>query len=149
MRRLAKVVAGLVVVLVLIAAGVYVVRDMEKQTLDAKARAHAPGKFVALSQGVTHYDLTGPDSGRAVVLLNGFSVPFYIWDSTQVALAANGFRVLRYDYYGRGYSDRPQLRYDIAAHDQQLVELLDTLGIRAPVDVAGLSMGGGVAVNFA
>jgi pimeloyl-ACP methyl ester carboxylesterase len=128
---------------------VYVSRDMEKQTLDAAARAAAPGKFAQLQDGITHYDLSGPDSGRTVVLLSGFTVPFYMWQPTRDALAADGFRVLRYDYYGRGFSDRPALRYDLESYDRQLTELLDTLGIRGPVDVAGVSMGGVIAANFA
>lgn len=149
MKRLAKIVAFLMMALLLIAAGVYVLRDVEDTALDDVARAAAPGDFVRLSHGMTHYDLSGPDSGRTVVLLSGASVPFYIWDSTEVALTQNGFRVLRYDYYGRGYSDRPKLRYDLATYDEQLSELLDSLGISGRIDVAGLSMGGPVAANFA
>ncbi|MGH7694024.1 MAG: alpha/beta fold hydrolase [Gemmatimonadaceae bacterium] len=148
MKRFARIVGWIVVLLLLIAAGFYVSRDLERQTLDATARASAPGKFVQLSDGTTHYDLSGPDSSRTVVLLSGFSVPFYIWDPTRDALAANGFRVLRYDYFGRGYSDRPKLRYDLATYDNQLTELLDSLGISGTVDVAGLSMGGAIAANF-
>ncbi|HEV8364264.1 MAG TPA: alpha/beta fold hydrolase [Gemmatimonadaceae bacterium] len=149
MKRFARIVGWIVVLLLLIAAGFYVSRDLERQTLDATARASAPGKFVQLRDGITHYDLSGPDSSRTVVLLSGFSVPFYIWEPTRDALAANGFRVLRYDYFGRGYSDRPKLRYDLATYDQQLTELLDSLGVRGLVDVAGLSMGGAIAANFA
>ncbi len=149
MKRFARIVGWTVVTLVLIAAGFYVARDMEKTTLDATVRAQAPGKFVQLSDGITHYDASGPDSGRTVVLISGFTVPFYIWDPTRDALKANGFRVLRYDYFGRSYSDRPKLRYDLASYDRQLNELLDTLGIRGPIDVAGLSMGGVIAANFA
>lgn len=149
MKRLVRIVAWLVVALVLVGAAVYVARNMEQQTLDATARAGAPGKFAQLKDGITHYDLSGLDSGRTVVLLSGFTVPFYIWQPTRDALVDNGFRVLRYDYYGRGFSDRPALRYDLESYDRQLAELLDTLGIRGPVDVAGLSMGGAIAVNFA
>ncbi len=149
MKRFAKIVGWIVVSLVLVGFAVYASRDMEKQTLDATARAAAPGKFVQLRDGITHYDVAGPDSGRTVVLLSGFSVPFYIWDPTRDALAANGYRVLRYDYFGRGYSDRPKLRYDLATYDAQLTELLDSLGVRGLVDVAGLSMGGAIAANFA
>ena len=138
MKRFARTVGWTVVLLLLIAAGFYVSRDRERQTLDATARAAAPGKFVQLRDGITHYDLSGPDSSRTVVLLSGFSVPFYIWEPTRDALAANGFRVLRYDYFGRGYSDRPKLRYDLATYDAQLTELLDSLGVRGLVDVAGL-----------
>jgi pimeloyl-ACP methyl ester carboxylesterase len=149
LSRPAIVVASSIAALVLIGAGVYVARNPERKTLDATARAGAAGKFVRLSDGVTEYDLSGADTGRAVVLLSGATVPFYIWDSTRTALAANGFRVLRYNYYGRGLSDRRTLRYDLAAYDRQLTELLDTLGVRGSVDVAGVSMGGVIAANFA
>lgn len=138
-----------VLVLILIAAGVYLVLNPEHDTLDDKVRASAPGKFARLSTGITHYELTGPNDARTVVLFSGATVPYYLWDSTHVALTANGLRVLRYDYYGRGYSDRPALRYDLAMYNQQISELLDSLGIRGPVDVAGVSMGGAVAVSFA
>jgi pimeloyl-ACP methyl ester carboxylesterase len=134
---------------VLICTLAYVALDKERRTLDATARAGAPGMFVQLRDGVTHYDLTGPDTGRTIVLLSGATVPFYIWDPTREALTADGFRVLRYDYFGRGFSDRPKLRYDLATFDRQLTDLLDTLGVRGPVDVAGISMGGVVAANFA
>ena len=149
MSRRATIAASIVVALVLVAGAAHVARDRERRPLDDAARAAASGRFVRLRDGVTHYDLSGPDTGRTVVLLSGFSVPFYLWDPTRDALAAGGFRVLRYDYFGRGFSDRPDLRYDLATYDRQLTELLDTLGVRGPVDVAGISMGGVVAANFA
>src|SRR5690242_1237104 len=137
------------VVLALIGTGFYVARNPEHKTLDAAARAGATGKFVQIQDGVTQYDLAGADSARTIVLLCGATVPYYIWDSTATALVANGFRVLRYNYFGRGLSDRPNLRYDLATYDRQLTELLDTLHVRGQVDVAGLSMGGPIAANFA
>jgi pimeloyl-ACP methyl ester carboxylesterase len=128
---------------------VYIARNPERRALDDAARAGANGSFVRLGDGVTHYDFAGPHSARTIVLLSGATVPFYIWDPTRDALVANGFRVLRYDYFGRGFSDRPKLRYDLASYDRQLTELLDTLDIRGPVDVAGVSMGGVIAASFA
>jgi pimeloyl-ACP methyl ester carboxylesterase len=124
------------------------IRSPEQVTLDAAARAGAPGRFVDLPDGVTHYDLSGPDSGRVVVLVHGFSVPYYIWDSTAVGLSRAGYRVLRYDLYGRGLSDRPGVRYDGALYDRQLAALLDSLRIPGPVDLAGVSFGGLVTAHF-
>jgi pimeloyl-ACP methyl ester carboxylesterase len=72
-----------------------------------------------------------------------------MWDPTFDALVASGHRVLRYDLYGRGLSDRPDVRYDADLYDRQLEQLLDALGIQAPIDVAGVSMGGPIAVGFA
>ena len=137
------------IALVVVGTGFYVARNPEHKTLDTAARAGAAGKFIQLQDGITQYELAGADSARTVVLLSGATVPYYIWDSTAAALVANGFRVLRYNYFGRGLSDRPNLRYDLATYDRQLTELLDTLHVRGQVDVAGLSMGGPIAANFA
>ena len=96
-------------------ACVYFVRNPERATLDDNARRGAPGRFVRLSDGVTHYDVSGPDTGRTILLVHGFSVPYYIWDSTATALAGAGYRVVRYDEYGRGLSDRPDVSYNAGA----------------------------------
>lgn len=54
------------------------VRNPERLGLDRAARREAPGHFLTLGDGVTHYDGAGPDSGQRVVLVHGFSVPSYI-----------------------------------------------------------------------
>ncbi len=135
--------------LALLPLGYYLYANPERATLDAAARAAAPGRHVSLSAGATHYEVAGPDSGRVAVLVHGFSVPSYIWDSTYQSLAGAGYRVIRYDLFGRGWSDRPNAAYDGAFYDAQLDELLDSLGIRQPVDLFGLSFGGFVAAHFA
>jgi pimeloyl-ACP methyl ester carboxylesterase len=124
------------------------VRDPESRTLDAAARVGVPGQFVRLTDGVTHYDLAGPADGPRVVLVHGFSVPAYIWDTTFIGLTTAGFRVARYDMFGRGWSDRPDASYSLAMFERQLRELLDSLGWREPVHVAGLSFGGPVTATF-
>jgi pimeloyl-ACP methyl ester carboxylesterase len=146
-----KVKSVVVTVIAFVACGIaatYAIRNPERADLDAAARQGVPGKFVALGDGVTHYDVAGPDSGQRVLLAHGFSVPSYIWDSTVTALTGAGFRVARYDYFGRGYSDRPAIPYTHDLYDRQLLQLLDSLGWRGPVDIVGLSMGGPVTAEF-
>lgn len=121
----------------------------ETQVLDDAARATAPGQFAALTDGFTHYEIAGPPSPVTTVLVHGFSVPCFIWDPTFAGLASAGLRVLRYDLFGRGYSDRPDIVYNQACYDRQLVDLLNTLGIDKPINLIGLSMGGAIAVGFA
>jgi pimeloyl-ACP methyl ester carboxylesterase len=121
----------------------------EPLIMDAEARSAAPGHFVELADRVTHYELAGPPEGQPVVLVHGFSVPCYIWDPTFVALVDAGFRVLRYDLYGRGYSDRPAVTYDHGLYDRQLLDLISALDVAPPVDLIGLSMGGPICVTFA
>ncbi len=150
MSRRALMMSGmLLLVLVVCAGGFYVERNPESRALDDAARKTAPGKFVRLSDGVTHYQTDGPDTGRAIVLAHGFSVPLYIWDSTAHALAAAGRRVIRYDAYGRGFSDRPNVEYSDKLYERQLGELLDSLKLADKVDLGGVSAGGYVTAVYA
>jgi pimeloyl-ACP methyl ester carboxylesterase len=141
--------AGLVLAASLTMGVIWVAGDPERITLDESARAAAPGRFVRLADGVTHYETAGPVGGRVVVLAAGFSVPAYIWDSLYRGLADSGFRVVRYDYYGRGWSERVDAAYDQDLFVRQLAGLLDSLHIGVPVDLAGLSFGAAVATSFA
>jgi len=148
MARALKILVVTLGVLLVGAVAIGEWKDPEDRVLDESARTGAPGRFVTLSQGVTRYDVAGPDSGRTVVLVHGFSVPYYIWDSTSVALSAAGYRVIRYDVFGRGFSDRPDAAYDSTMFVAQLGELLDSLRVSGPVDLAGLSFGGFIAAHF-
>lgn len=119
----------------------------ETKELNESTRKEADGSFVALTEGVTHYELSGPKDGIPVVLVHGFSVPSFIYDPTFEFLVKSGFRVLRYDLIGRGYSDKPPARYDIHLFVKQLKDLLDALDI-SKVDLVGLSMGGPITAAF-
>src|SRR6185437_11076111 len=116
---LAAVLLGCVAVLL-----AYRIKDPERRSLDDNARREAPGRFVRLPDGLTHYETAGPDSGPVVVLAAAFSVPAYISDSLYQRLADSGFRVIRFDYFGRGWSDRPNVTYDLDLFVRQLAGLL-------------------------
>ncbi len=146
--RVLRWLSGAVLVACIAAFLLYRVWDPERREMDDAARAEAPGRFVRLPDGATHYEAGGPDSGRVVVLAAGFSVPGYIWDSLYQGLADSGFRTIRYDYYGRGWSDRPDTEYDQDLFVRQLAGLLDSLGISTPVDLAGLSFGAAIVTSF-
>jgi pimeloyl-ACP methyl ester carboxylesterase len=122
-------------------------RDETKE-LDALTRKEASGSFLQLTDGFTHYELSNPGAQETVVLVHGFSVPQFIFEPTFTFLTEQGFRVLRYDLYGRGFSDRPDKRYDIDLYVGQLANLLDALEIREPVSLVGLSMGGPITATF-
>lgn len=123
-------------------------RNQEQGPLDAIARRQAPGQFVTLSHGIVHVRIAGPEQGRPVLLVHGFSVPSYVFDQTSADLAARGFRVIRFDLYGRGWSDRPEVDYDRQLFADQLLELMDALQV-PKADLLGLSMGGAIVGRFA
>lgn len=151
MNRIVAGALGIAAVTIIGAAAVFHVRNPEKQDLTDAERSGVPGKFVRLTDGVTHYELREPvanANGRTAVLVHGFSVPYYIWDSTAVMLSNAGYRVVRYDQYGRGYSDRPDADYSADFYSRQLQSLLDSLHITDRVDLMGLSMGGWVTASY-
>ncbi|MBN4081446.1 alpha/beta hydrolase [Caldithrix abyssi] len=146
-----KIIFGLVALVMIVSivfVGWFQFKNIETEEIDDVARTLAPGKFVELSEGWTHYQIEGPATAPVVVLIHGFSVPYYVWDGTFETLVEAGFRVIRYDEYGRGYSDRPGVTYNGAFYEKQLLELLDALKIDAPIHLAGISMGGGVVGSF-
>jgi len=127
----------------------YLLSGVEKRELTAETRADLPGSFAALPSGITHYELSGDPDAPLVVLVHGFSVPYYIYDPTVPDLAAAGFSTLRYDLYGRGYSDRPEVDYTLDLYITQLTQLLDQLQVNRKVHIVGLSQGAPVAGAFA
>ena len=120
----------------------------ETRELNDDVRRQTGGSYVELPAGVTHYELGNPTRDQTVVLVHGFSVPYYIFDPTFQFLTRHGFRVLRYDLFGRGFSDRPLAEYNIDLFFQQLADLLDALRLVRPVNLLGLSMGGPIAAAF-
>ena len=124
--------------------------EIGKLDLTPETRRELPGSFVELSGGVTHYELQGDIDGRNVVLIHGNAAPYVTWDNTVGDLCDAGFRVLRYDVFGHGFSDRPRLRtYTTKLYNTQLIELLDHLDIPYPILVVGTSQGGSIGACFA
>ena len=120
----------------------------ETQKLDDDARALSPGSFTELSEGLTHYKLSGPSDGKVVVLIHGMAGPPAIWTKVADSLVSHGFRVLQYDLYGRGYSDRPDVNQDLNLYLNQLAELITALSIINPITLVGWSLGGMIAVGY-
>ena len=121
----------------------------EVNTLTSQLRARAGGSYAVLGSGITHYELQGPDTGRVVVLVHGSFLPMWTWDRQISVLADAGFRVLRYDEFGRGYSDRPQTDYNIGLYCDQLGQIIDALKLRKPVSLVGISFGCAVIATYA
>jgi pimeloyl-ACP methyl ester carboxylesterase len=135
--------------LILFAAlSTYLGADLMLKPLNDEARSKAPGAFATLTDGQIHYRLEGPEEGPLVVLVHGFSTPNFIYQQNVEALNAAGMRTLRFDHFGRGWSDRPSTRYDTDFYDRALTELLDHLEIDKPFGLAGLSMGGPIVAEF-
>lgn len=100
----------------------------------------------AIINGITMaYDDNG--SGPALLLIHGFPLCRRMWHPQIRALTEAGFRVITPDLRGFGESDAPDGPYSMELFADDMVELLDQLGIGEAV-VGGMSMGGYVLFNL-
>jgi len=142
-------VALVVAALLLIAPAVwYAAADREGAKLDDPGRKEFAPSHVRLGDGVTAYELTGGDERGTVVLIHGATIPSFAWDYQIEPLTSAGLRVVRYDQFGRGGSDRPRAKYDRVFFRKQLEELLDALGLEEEVTLVGHSLGGAIAAEY-
>jgi pimeloyl-ACP methyl ester carboxylesterase len=110
------------------------------------------GQWVKLSEGNIYYRWFEPkltSKEEIVVLVHGFSTPSFVWKGLLNRLTESGFKVLVYDHYGRGFSERPKTRYSKDLYVESLKELLDSQSVSSPVHLVGYSMGGPIVGHFA
>jgi 2-succinyl-6-hydroxy-2,4-cyclohexadiene-1-carboxylate synthase len=94
-----------------------------------------------------HFDECG--DGFPFVLLHGFTGAASAWKPF-CPMWSRHSRLIMADLIGHGKTDSPEdpERYDIIKAADDLITLLDTLGINK-IDMLGYSMGGRVAITFA
>lgn len=119
-----------------------------RKSLNNGTRESVKGEYISLSDGVTHFQLKGNIHGETIVLVPGITHPSYIWNHIYDRLVARGFRVLRYDLFGRGFSDKPKIKYNVRTNVRQLDELISHLHIAKPFTLVGLSVGCDTAVAY-
>ena len=104
-----------------------------------------PGHYEIAHVAGTHLAYEAAGAGPCVALIHGFTLDARMWDDQVDALAQHR-RVVRYDMRGFGQSAIPdRTSYTPAADLKALLEYLH-IGTAA---ILGLSLGGGVALDFA
>ena len=136
------------------------VKRVETKKLTKKERAKAPGEFLDLGCGFTHYEMKQgtaplksehPDDPNAkwpVVLVHGYSTPYFLYDHIFEGLVSEGYTVIRYDLLGRGLSERVKAKYTPEDFAVQLKELIDWLVPDGRCILFGTSMGGSILAAF-
>lgn len=94
-----------------------------------------------------HAVITGREGGPVVVLSNSLGSTHRMWDA-QIGALADRFRVVRYDTRGHGHSPVPDGPYTIDDLADDVIALLDRLGVER-AHLVGLSLGGMTAMRVA
>lgn len=130
-------------------AALPVVQEALRKPVTKRGCTDPDGKFADLPQGRAFYRWHGPEAGPVAVCVHGLTTPSYVWDGLIPKLTTKGFRVLSFDLYGRGLSDRPFGRQDQAFFDRMLTSLLQDQQIKDPFILFGNSMGSAISSGFA
>ena len=145
-----KILTGFLVVLLVLWIP-YFVQTYNLKTLKA-SDLPAEGSWAPLKEGNLYYRWYYPDAevanNETVVLVHGFSTPHFVWDGMKSFLLDAGYSILVFDHYGRGYSERPRIKYTKDVFVQSLKGLLDTQRISDQVHLVGYSMGGPIVGHF-
>lgn len=121
-------------------------KQIDKHQLTDDEKRKQSGSFIKLESGETHYELKG--EGETVVLVHGYATPYYIYDKLAEAFVKNGYKILRYDLLGRGFSERVAQDYTPELFARQLNELVDAVIPNEKFILVGTSMGGSVCSAF-
>ena len=110
------------------------------------------GSWANLEDGNIYYRWFLPDddisNSEVLVLVHGFSTPSFVWGGLIDNFCKLGFKVLVFDHYGRGYSERPKINYDKELYVRSLRGLLENQNVNQKVHLIGYSMGGPVVGYF-
>lgn len=102
---------------------------------------------IEVNGAALRYALSG-NGARTVVLIHEMGGTIESWDEVAAKLCA-GWRVLRYDARGAGLSEKVRGVLQIDTMTDDLAALMDALGIADRVALAGIAVGGAVALHFA
>jgi 3-oxoadipate enol-lactonase len=103
--------------------------------------------FVEVNGTALRYDSTG-DAASTLVLIHEMGGTLESWDDVTPLLARKR-RVVRYDTRGAGLSQKVRGPLTLDTMVDDLAALLDTLGIQSKVALAGIAVGGAVALHAA
>ena len=95
----------------------------------------------------TAYDLTGPADAPVLVLIHGLGLTRETW-AEFVPVLSHNYQVLSYDLCGHGESVLPDQKPSLTVLSEQLLRLMDALGIERAT-LVGFSLGGMINRRFA
>lgn len=103
--------------------------------------------FIVANNIRLHY-LDYPGDGPTLILMHGLTSNAYCFEGIMAQGLAGNTRVISVDLRGRGLSDKPEEGYSMADHAQDIIGLMDALGIEQ-AHVGGHSFGAWISFYLA
>ena len=148
-----KILGGLTLAVVIILGAFYITGKfltsrIETETVIQESESWGPGtSFLSTRSGETHILDTG--EGDVILLIHGSTGSIADWQEKVTYPLAESYRVVAFDSYGFGLSERNNsFKYGHALWTQQAIDVLDALEIDSVV-VVGHSAGAMTAVLLA
>src|SRR5271167_2970626 len=104
-------------------------------------------RFIELDRIAMRYELSGK-GGRTLVLVHEMGGSLESWDDVAPSFAPSR-QVLRYDFRGSGLSQKVRGALSIDTMADDIAALLDRNKITGQVVLAGVAVGGAIALHFA
>jgi len=95
----------------------------------------------------TELNIEDQGSGQPLLLIHGFPLNLEMWQP-QIEELTNHYRVIAVDLRGHGYSPPTPGAYTMDLLSDDCAAVLKSLGVREPVILCGLSMGGYISFAF-
>ncbi len=134
-------------IFILIPVCLYLVLDRENIDIN-EFRLSSGYEEIRLSDGITSYKDIGDKNNKVIVLVHGATFGSLAYEEYVNVFIKNGYRVITYDQYGRGYSDRINSNVSIELMERQLKELIEHCEVE-DVILYGVSFGAAVVAKYA
>ena len=133
-------------IFILIPICLYIALDRENIDIN-EFRLDSGYEEVRLSDGITSYKDIGDKNNKVIVLVHGATFGSLAYEEYVNVFIKNNYRVITYDQYGRGYSDRINSNVSIELMERQLKELIEHCKVE-DVILYGVSFGAAVVAKY-
>ena len=121
---------------------------LDRENIDINEfRLNSGYEEVKLSYGITSYKDIGDKNNKVIVLVHGATFGSLAYEEYVNVFIKNNYRVITYDQYGRGYSDRIHNDVSIELMERQLKELIEHCEVE-DVILYGVSFGAAVVAKY-
>ena len=134
-------------ILIVIPAFLYLTLNRENIDIN-EFRLNSGYEEIKLSDGITSYKDIGDKNNKVIILVHGATFGSLAYEEYVNVFVENNYRVITYDQYGRGYSDRIHSNVSIELLEKQLKELIEHCKVE-DVILYGVSFGAAVVAKYA